>query len=451
MNLKTAVAQLLSVIELVFGSFHRYDWVQLGAAIQHPEQGKEIDLGEDARAASGVENASLKLVPWRDYGNPDILRQLLMRHKPDAILHFTDPRYWKWLYEMEAEVRENCPIYFYHIWDDLPDPDYNRDFYESCDWLGCISKQTYGIVKRVGAIEASTIKTLEDWQVSYVPHGIDPTVFKPTNVPMDVKDSIFQKKDYDFVVMWSNRNIRRKQASDVIWGFQKFVDKLPEDKKDKVCMVMHTQPIDENGTNLFAVKDKIAKDCEIIFSDSKVSAETLNYMYNLADCMINISGNEGFGLTTAEALMSGTPLIVNVTGGLQDQCGFKLNNKSEFLSADDYIEIGSLHNYRDWEDKVIHGEWVKPVWPKVQTMVGSVPTPYIIDDKVNVDDIADAIMYWYNIPKPERMMKGEQGREWMINEGGLTNQNMCTQLIKGMDTAFENWKPKKRYNVYKLK
>ena len=149
----------------------------------------------------------------------NVLRQLIMRHQPDAILHFTDPRYWRWLYEMEAEIRENIPILFYHIWDDLPDPKYNRDYYESCDWLGCISKQTYGIVSRVGKIDSETIKPLEDWQVDYVPHGINPKKCFKTEVPFEFKKAALGDKDYKFVLFWMNRNIRRKQPSDVIWGF----------------------------------------------------------------------------------------------------------------------------------------------------------------------------------------------------------------------------------------
>ena len=98
--------------ELVFGTFDKYDWVQLGAAVKHPDQGKEIDLGQDARKISGVEDASLKIIPWTGYGDANILRELIMRHQPDAILHFTDPRYWRWLYEMEAELRQNIPILF---------------------------------------------------------------------------------------------------------------------------------------------------------------------------------------------------------------------------------------------------------------------------------------------------------------------------------------------------
>ena len=435
--------------ELVFGTFDKYDWVQLGAAVNHPEKGKEIDLGEDARKISGIKDASLKIIPWSGYGDANILRELIMRHQPDAILHFTDPRYWRWLYEMEAEVRQNIPILFYHIWDDLPDPHYNRDYYESCDWLGCISRQTYGIVSRVGKLESETIKPLEDWQVDYVPHGINSDLYKPVEVPQEFRKQVLGDKDYKFVLFWMNRNIKRKQPSDVIWAFKKFRDGLSEEDKDKVCLIMHTAPVDQNGTNLIEVQKRIAPDCDIKFSTDRVNQEQLNYLYNLSDCTINIAGNEGFGLTTAESIMAGTPAIINVTGGLQDQCGFKVDGK--YLTAEDYKEIGSLHNYREWEDKLTHGEWVKPVWPRVQTMVGSVPTPYIIDDKVDVYEVADAIRYWYDVPSEERKKHGLVGRKEFMGEMGLNAKNQNKQMADGILKAIENWKPKQKFNVYKLR
>ena len=438
--------------ELVFGTFEHYDWVQLGAAVNHPEKGKEIDLGDDARKVSGVKDASLKIIPWTGYGDANILRELIMRHQPDAILHFTDPRYWRWLYEMEAELRQNIPILFYHIWDDLPDPHYNRDYYESCDWLGCISRQTYGIVSRVGNIDSETIKPLEDWQVSYVPHGINEDVYKPVDdVPEDFKKQLFGDKDYKFVLFWMNRNIKRKQPSDVIWAFKKFVDELPEEDKDKVCLVMHTAPRDQNGTDLISVADRIAPDCDIKFSTDRVNQLQLNWIYNLSDCTINIAGNEGFGLVTAESVMAGTPIIVNVTGGLQDQCGFKKKSTGKYFTSEDYKQIGSLHNYREWEDKVTHGEWVKPVWSRVQTMVGSLPTPYIIDDKVDVHDVSDAIRYWYDKTPQQRKEAGLKGREEFLGDMGLNAKNMCKTLVDGITTTFKNWKPKEKFNVYKLR
>ncbi len=142
--------------ELVFGTLDKYDWVQLSAAVKHPEQGKELDLNDDVRKVTGVDDAFLRLIPWSGYGDANILRQLIMKFKPDAIVHFTDPRYFRWLYEIEAEVREHTPIIFYTIWDNVgsapdfdTDPLYNSEYYASCDGLLCISKQTFGTVNRV--------------------------------------------------------------------------------------------------------------------------------------------------------------------------------------------------------------------------------------------------------------------------------------------------------------
>ena len=434
---------------LVMGTVDKYDWFQVGAAINHPDKGKVLDVSQDIANRTGVADANVKILPWTGYGDPDLIRQIMNSEKPDAILHFTDPRYWIWLYEMEHELRQNVPLCFYAIWDDLPDPLYNRNYYESCDWIGCISRQTYGIVTRLTSLtDKPTWKPHSDWQVSYVPHGIDSNEYKPVDVPSDFKQKILGDKEYDFMFFWTNRNIRRKQPSDVIMAFKKFCDDLGEEKASKVCLVMHTQPTDQNGTDLPVVVETLAPNCNIIFSDRRINTDELNYLYNMADCTVNIAGNEGFGLTTAESVMSGTPIIVNVTGGLQDQCGFKLDGK--YLTADDYIEIGSLHEWRKWEDKVEHGVWCKPVWSRAQTLAGSVPTPYIWDDKVDIYDVAEAMMFMYNTPKQTLKENGLEGRRAFIEDMGLTNTNMCQTLIDGLDTTFENWKPRQSYELFKI-
>jgi hypothetical protein len=220
---------------------------------------------------------------------------------------------------------------------------------------------------------------------------------------------------------------------------------------------MHTAPVDQHGTDLYKVKEAICPDYDVRFSTARIDSTHLNYLYNLADVTINIAGNEGFGLTTAESVMAETPIIVNVTGGMQDQCGFKwnvapsnMNEQWEYLTADDYKDIGSLHDWRKWEDKVTHGEWVKPVWSRVQSMTGSVPTPYIIDDKVDVTEVSEAIRYWYDKGEKGRAKAGKAGRKAFLGEIGLgvDNQNKC--MADGIEKAIKNFKPKKRYNLYKL-
>jgi glycosyltransferase involved in cell wall biosynthesis len=436
--------------ELVLGTVDKYDWFQVGAAINHPDAGKILDVSEDIRKNYGVEDASVKILPWNGYGNADLIRQLINSEQPDAILHFTDPRYWTWLYDIEHEIRQNVPLLFYAIWDDLPDPLYNRNYYESSDWIGCISRQTYGIIKRLSALDDKpTWKPKADWQVGYVPHGINSNIYKPTDVSDEFRNKILKGKEYDFVLYWSNRNIRRKQPADVIHSFKLFCDKIGKEKAEKVCLLMHTQPVDENGTDLPAVVEAIAPNYNIVFSDSRMSVEELNLLYNMVDCTINIANNEGFGLATAESVVAGTPIIVNVTGGLQDQCGFKLDGK--YLTHEDYIKIGSLHQWREWEGKLEYGEWAYPIWSRALALAGSVPTPYIWDDRVDNYEVAEVIEKVYNTPKPDRKAAGLKGREEFLGNMGLSHTNMCDTLVEGIEATFENWKPRERFEVFKIK
>ena len=426
--------------ELVLGTVHKYDWFQVGAAINHPEAGKVLDVSEDIQKNYGIADANVKILPWNGYGNADLIRQLINTEKPDAILHFTDPRYWTWLYDIEHEIRQNVPLLFYAIWDDLPDPLYNRNFYESCDWIGCISRQTYGIIKRLSALDTKpTWKPKKDWQVGYVPHGINTNIYKPADVSAEFRKEILGGKDYDFVLYWSNRNIRRKQPADVIVAFKKFCDKIGKEKADKCVLVMHTQPVDENGTDLPAVIDVMAPECNIIFSEKRRPQEELNLIYNMVDATINIANNEGFGLATAESVMAGTPIIVNVTGGLQDQCGFKV--EGNVLVADDYIKIGSLHEWRKWEGKAEPGSWCIPVWSRAQALAGSVPTPYIWDDRCTAEDAAARISEVYALGRPMRKELGATGRHWAVNDVGFTGEDMGVKAINAIDKLFNTWTP----------
>jgi hypothetical protein len=116
--------------EFVIGSAHRFNWLNLGAAINHPEIGKQLDLSEDINKNVGIDDSSVTVIPNNGYGDPQMVRNLLKTHKPDAIFIFTDPRYWTWLFEIEREVRSKIPILWLNIWDDYPAPNYNEDYYD---------------------------------------------------------------------------------------------------------------------------------------------------------------------------------------------------------------------------------------------------------------------------------------------------------------------------------
>ena len=434
--------------EFVLGTIHHYDWVQIGGAITHPENGKKVSMDKVTSEETGVKDAKLTIYPTNGYGNQDLLRNVLNFEKPDAILHYTDPRFWGWLYAMEHEIRQHIPIFYYNIWDDWPAPQYNEFFYESSDLIMNISKQTVAIVKEVAKKKPRT-----DWDCTYLPHGVSEKWYKPISVFDDEHKKVqaFRKQligdDVKFVVFYNNRNIRRKNPGDVILAWNRFVNQLPKKERDKCVLVMHTQPIDDNGTDLPAVARMNTKDCHIVFDSVNYPEDKMNMLYNMADVTINIASNEGFGLGTAESLMAGVPIIVNVTGGLQDQCGFK-NEDGSILSENDFTEEwGSNHDGRIQE----HGSWVKPVWPASRNLQGSPPTPYIFDDRCRWEDAGDAIMEWYKTPKEERDKVGLEGREFcLLEETGISAINMGKRFIKDMNTAFDNWKPIDRYKVYEV-
>ena len=437
--------------EFVLGTVQHYDWVQIGGAIKHPENGKVVDMNESVRKESGVEDATLKIYPVDGYGNPDLLRQLMKIEKPDAIMHYTDPRFWGWLYEMEHEIRQEMPIFYYNIWDDLPAPQYNEFFYESSDLIMNISKQTVAMVKDVAKKKPRT-----DWDCTYIPHGISEKYFYPISVfDEEYKQVEAMKKqltddDVEFVVFYNNRNIRRKMPGDVVLAFKTFCDMLPKEEADKCALLMHTQPVDENGTHLPNVVKALCPDTKVYFSERKLEPQHLNHIYNLADVTINIASNEGFGLGTCESMICGTPIIVNVTGGMQDQCGFKLNGK--YLTAGDYDEIKSLHDDRKWANNpdLTWGEWVKPVWPSNRALVGSVPTPYIFDDRCRFDDAAQAMKEWYDMDSEKRKECGMKGHKFVMSEESMmSSKEMCQNFMNHMDKGFEMWKPRKRYSMFK--
>jgi len=430
--------------EMVVSTIHKYDWVQLGAALKHPDHGKVFDVSADVAKETGVQDASLKIYAHNGYGNPDVLRELINVEKPDAILHFTDPRFWKWLYDMEREVREFVPIMYYNIWDSLPDPMWNAPFYASCDMLMSISKQTYGINKRV--LEKYGMAK-EDWAYKYIPHGVS-KYFRPVedNDPQLVE---FKEKyglnQYDFVVIWNNRNIRRKQPGDVILAFNEFA-KMYQDKK--VCLFMHTDQIDDNGTDIPEVIKWNGEYGDYKFTNGKMSTQELNLFYNSGDVILNVASNEGFGLASCEALRAGTPIIVNVTGGLQDQCGFEFDGDT--LTEEDYVKYGSLHERRKWENNELlgWGMWAFPVWPSNLSLQGSPMTPYIFDDRADHFDITLQLHNALQVGREKLTEYGKQGHEWIVNESGMAAEVMGGKFVEAIDGCFENWTPRKRFEMY---
>ena len=298
--------------EIVLHTCQHFNWVNIGGAIQHPEAGKRLDLSADTNSNSGLTDSNVTLYPVNGYGDPTLLRTLIQIEKPDAIFIITDPRYFIWLFQMESELRKKLPIIYLNIWDDYPAPHYNKAFYEACDALLGISKQTVNINQLVLGEKA------KNKIIKYVPHGLNHEMMFPIdekhaqyNDMLEFKKQVFGGKDYEFVVFFNSRNIRRKQIPDTMLAYKFFIDQLPKEQAKKCAFLLHTQIVDDNGTDLEAVRELLLNGDEynIIYSEHRLGPQQMNWLYNCADVGLLISSNEGWGLSLTEAMMAGRPII----------------------------------------------------------------------------------------------------------------------------------------------
>lgn len=432
--------------EIVIGTAGWINWACIGGSIQHPEAGKQLDLGQDTNTFAGITDSYVKLYPTNGYGSIELVRQLVDIEKPDAIMFFTDPRYFVWLFQAENEFRTKIPFFYLNIWDDLPAPLYNEPFYESCDLLMAISKQTFNINKIVlgDKVKGKILK--------YVPHGINNRFYFPIDKSFAkynefeaFKKQLLNNKEYEFVLLYNARNIRRKCTSDIMLAYKLFCDKIGAEKASKCALVLHTQPVDEHGTDLPVIKELIDdKHINIIFSDQRLGVEQMNYLYNVGDATVLISSNEGWGLSLTESMMCGRMIIGNVSGGMQDQMRFE-DKDGKWIDFDENFCSNHFGTYKKC------GEWAVPVFPNNMSLVGSIPTPYIFDDRVDFREVAKAIEQIYDLSPEERKRKGLLGKDWVLSdESGMNVDKMCNTITDAMNETFDNWVPRKNYEFLKI-
>jgi glycosyltransferase involved in cell wall biosynthesis len=378
----------------------KFQVISLGGAIKHSDYTPKLvdPYGED-----------WKVIPVDGYGTPDMIRSILRNEKPDVLWIMTDPRFYGWLWQIENEIRPLCPIVYYHVWDNFPAPHYNKKYYSSNDHIACISKLTHEIVNKVAPDVPNT----------YIPHAVDPKIFKPvtTEEKISLRKENLDENDVDrFIIFWNNRNARRKQSGSLLWWFAEWVNE--NNLNDKVQMIMHTDPKDGHGQDLMHIADHLGlTNREVLFSNQKVPMESMSAFYNMADITINIADAEGFGLSTLESLSCGVPIIATVTGGMQEQI------------------MGE------------NGPFGIPVFPTSKSVIGSQQVPYIYEDRVSKDHVISALNNMYTFDDATRREMGANGAKHV-----QTNYNFKDYGEKWVKLMLEiaeregSWETRREYN-----
>ena len=258
----------------------------------------------------------------------------------------------------------------------------------------------------------------------------------------EFKKTLFQGKEFDFVLFFNSRNIRRKQIPDTMLAYKYFIDQLPVEQAKKCAFVLHTEIVSDHGTDLPVIQELFLNGDQynVIFTNKIMNATEMNFLYNTSDVQILLTSNEGWGLSLTEAILAGNPIIANVTGGMQDQMRFE-DEEGNWFTPSSKIPSNHTGKYKK------HGEWAFPVFPTNRSIQGSPQTPYIWDDRCRPEDAAEQIMAVYSLDKEERKAKGLKGREWALNEAGFTGKKQGERIIEAFDTLFSTWKPREKYEL----
>ena len=366
----------------------RYSIISLGGAIKHVNyQPVIVDPYKE----------DWKIIPVDGYGTQEMIRSILRTEKIDAVWIMTDPRFWGWLWAMENEIRPLCPIVYYHVWDNYPYPLFNQKYYSSNDHIATISKVSDDIVKNVAPDVDST----------YIPHAVNGDIFVPFDEDkiQQIKNDNLPDTDREkFILFWNNRNARRKQSGSLIFWFKEWLDK--NDLHDKAQLIMHTAPDDPHGQDLHEIVAYLnLNNRQVLFSTNKVDPSNLAALYNMVDCTINISDAEGFGLATLESLSCGTPIIVNMTGGLQEQ----VTNGVEWFGFG--------------------------LTPTSKAIIGSQEVPYIYEDRTSKQQFMSALTKMYSMSPKARKTMGAKGRQHVLQNYNFENFNK--QWVNLMDSVME--------------
>lgn len=384
----------------------KYEFLCLGGAIQHPDYRVQ-------NIAPDKYGDAWKVVPVNGYGDKKLVRNILRTEKPDAFFIFTDPRQFIWMWEIEDEIRAHCPLLYWHVWDNDPIPTFNKPYYRSTDHVSALSLKTFGILQQLNCTD-----------YSYIPHAVSAELFKPLpeEQTSQFKKDVFQHfSDRKFIAFWNNRNARRKQPGDVIAAFSQFAKRVG---KENVALVMHSQHADPEGQNLIEVAKRYSIEKNVLFSEARVEAAVLNSYYNAADVTINIASNEGFGLGTLESLSSGTPILVQMTGGLQYQAGDWYTGLRDFTDQDKLTDIAKSA----WKNRTSKW-WGIPVFPASRSCTGSQQIPYIYDDRVSHEDVVDGLVKLYEMGRAERKNLGLKAREWVLKTFNLDDMILAWDRV----------------------
>jgi glycosyltransferase involved in cell wall biosynthesis len=159
-----------------------------------------------------------------------------------------------------------------------------------------------------------------------------------------------------------------------------------------------------------------------MISGAKVSPEELAAMYNAVDFTLNISDAEGFGLGTLESLSCGSPIIVNMTGGLKEQ----------------------VTDGKNW-----FGFGIEPT---SKAVIGSLDVPYIYEDRISQKDFNNTLKSAMSLSKKAYKKMSLQGVEHVRNNYNFEKYEQgWVDIMDEVVASYGSWETRQGYNRWHIR
>lgn len=260
-------------------------------------RGTPIKMGEVRMVGGGIDG----------YGN-DVLPTHRNYYKPDVIFTLIDVRvFGAGTLDAIGDIAAMwCPVEWGTRLIDV-----TRNVLQLIRWPVAMSRFGYRVMKEAGLHQAT-----------YIPHGVDTTVFKPIDRG-ECRDKLGWSGRFVAMVNGSNRE-ERKNLTTIVQAWRDFLADEPT-----ALLYIHTAINDPSGVDLLKCADyyglTVAQplgtyplaEANIQFVDPYryatclITWDELNQLYNAADVLLSPSRAEGFGIPVIESQAAGCPVVVS--------------------------------------------------------------------------------------------------------------------------------------------
>lgn len=300
-----------------------------------------------------IPNYALKREKNAIYGDVETIIQVDQEIKPDIFFLHNDSYRYSYLPKLPKDILDRCVFW-------LPFEGEAEDVLGVQLFSRCAA--TRFVTKHALNVHAGSLKGKD---IGYIPHAVDLSVLSPSMDKVASKREKNMGIDGKFLVVRVDRHQPRKYWDLTLQAFAKFAK-----GKDDVSFLGKCNPRDitmydakeKKGMDLDALADVLGIKDKVKFDDFFFDGSYMaKAFYHPADVFLTTTSGEGFGLTPAESMACGVPVIYPETPVLPEVVG-EAGLSCKLARRDWYDKMQVWHNIVDVDDVASKLEWAYQDW-----------------------------------------------------------------------------------------